>query len=334
MFYLKNKSTIKTIYNFKLTRKSCLIFFLLLTLIFVNSAFAIKITKVKHLFDITHNFSQPSDIAVSRKGLIYVVDGVNNKIKVFNQNGKFLFSFGKGGKRKGEFRFPLGIDIDRAGKVYIADSGNQRIQIFSPAGSFLTQINIPSKNDNPADPTDVVVNDEKNLCYIIDNNNHYVLVYDISTLEFKMEFGEAGTEKRQFRYPFFVAKDKDNYIYIVDVVNTRVQVFSQDGIFSSIIGGWGVEKGEFFRPKGVGVDKNNNVYVSDSYTGVIQVFERIGGFFEFKSAVGGSATGDSKIRAIKKFTTPVGIYIDNNNRLYVVEMFAEKVSVYSIEDTK
>jgi len=41
--------------------------------------------------------------------------------------------------------------------------------------------------------------------------------------------------------------------------------------------------------------------------------------------------GESGKDTLKRFKTPVGIYIDRQNRLYVVEMFAHRVSVYSIE---
>jgi streptogramin lyase len=112
-------------------------------------------------------------------------------------------------------------------------------------------------------------------------------------------------------------------LYVVDVINTRVQVLNSQGSFVAEIGGWGVEKGEFFRPKGVAVDKNNRVYVSDSYTGVIQVFESSG---EFYGALGDPATGK-----VKKFRTPMGLFVDHNNRLYVVETLANKVGVYQLE---
>ncbi len=298
-------------------------FFLVLSVVSVNPAYGIRLTNVIHLFDITHNFSQPSDVSVSKDGLIYVVDGVNNKIKVFNKNGKFVYSFGRKGLRNGEFRFPLGIDLDSAGRVYIADSGNHRVQILTPRGKFITQIKIPSKNRNLAEPTDVAVDESRNRCYVVDNNNHYILEYDLSTLQLTKTHGAPGPEEREFRFPFLMTLDKDKYLYIVDVVNTRVQVFNPDGLFVTIIGGWGVEKGLFFRPKGVAVDKNNRVYVSDGYMGVIQVFNSAGEFY--------SALGDPKTNTLKKFRSPTGIFIDDNNRLYVVEMFAEKVSVYSIK---
>jgi hypothetical protein len=56
---------------------------------------------------------------------------------------------------------------------------------------------------------------------------------------------------------------------------------------------------------------------------VIQVFTNKGEFH--------SALGNPEKNALKKFTNPMGLFIDSNNRLYVVEMFAERVSVYQIE---
>jgi DNA-binding beta-propeller fold protein YncE len=296
----------------------------LFSLLSVNPAYGIRLTNVKHLFDITYNFNEPSDISVSREGLIYVVDGVNNKIKVFNRDGKFAFSFGAKGSGNGEFLFPLGIDIDSSGRVYIADSGNHRVQIFSSRGEFITQIRIHPKDEHPSDPTDVAVDESGNRFYVVDNGNHYILAYSLSNLKLIGAYGSPGTEKLEFRYPFLIALDKEGYLYISDVINTRVQVLNSEGSFVTTIGGWGVKKGEFFRPKGIAVDRNNRIYVSDSYMGVIQVFSSHGDFY---SAVG-EPGGKGKV---KKFKTPVGIFIDNNNRLYVVEMFAEKVGVYSIE---
>jgi len=72
------------------------------------------------------------------------------------------------------------------------------------------------------------------------------------------------------------------------------------------------------------VDRDRRVYVSDGYMGVIQVFKPNG---EFDSVLRNSDKSE-----VKKFNTPVGIYIDNNSRLYVVEMFANRVGVYIIEN--
>lgn len=318
---LKISSTIRIIpgYHFFF-----LLFFVAVTWIMVKPALGIRQTNVRHLFDMTANLSAASDVCVSKDGRIYVVDGLNHKIRVFNHQGSSISFFGTKGSGNGEFRFPLGIDVDGSGKVYIADSGNHRVQIFKPDGSYIAEIKTPSKDGNPADPTDVVVDDSRNRCYIVDNDNHRILVYDLATLTLIDTYGSPGTDKRAFRYPFLITLNKQKYLYIVDVINTRVQVLNPDGLFVAFIGGWGVEKGEFFRPKGVAIDKEGRVFVSDSYMGIIQIFDSNG---EFHAVV-----GDPEQGAAKKFKTPTGLFIDNHNRLYVVEMLANKVSVYHIED--
>ncbi len=320
--YLPEKSAVRksvliTIFSF---------FFILNPLLHAESASGIRLTNVKHLFNISHHFNQPSDVSVSKAGLIYVLDGVNNKVKVFDQGGNHKFSFGRKGSSKGSFSFPLGIDIDDSGKVYVADSGNHRVQIFGPEGNYIDQVTVPAKNNNPSDPTDVVVNQRVNRLYVVDNNNHCFLIYDLSTLQLLGTYGSPGMERTEFRYPFLAAIDSDNHIYVTDVINTRVQEFTEHGKFVNIVGGWGVEKGEFFRPKGITVDSQNRVYVSDSYMGVIQVFKKNG---ELHSAIGDPETGK-----VRKFIKPMGIFVDDKNRLYVVEMFAERVGVYSIEENE
>ncbi len=300
---------------------------LLLVLGMAPPAIAIRLVTVKHLFDLTDQLRQPSDVAVSADGRIYVVDGVNNCIRMFDAQGRPAGSFGKAGSGRGAFAFPLGIALDGAGRVYVADSGNHRIQIFTPRGGFVAAIDAPpSEKGKPADPTDVAVDDRRRRCYVVDNDNHRILVYDLNTRRLKTTYGKPGTGKRNFRYPFLMALDREQYLYIVDVINTRVQVLNPKGLFVSFIGGWGVEKGEFFRPKGVAVDRDSRVYVSDSYMGVIQVFDSATS--EFYAAV-----GDAGKTAVKKFKTPVGLFIDHRNRLYVVEMFADRVGVYQIEGT-
>ena len=46
---------------------------------------------------------------------------------------------------------------------------------------------------------------------------------------------------------------------------------------------------------------------------------------EFYGALGDPATGK-----VQKFRTPMGLFVDKNNRLYVVETLANKVSVYKL----
>ena len=286
---------------------------------------AIQFTRAVKLFEIDQGLTTPSDVAVSDQGRIYIVDGVNHAVKVFSSNGKKLFSFGSQGIGNGQFQHPLGIDIDSSGTVYVADTGNHRIQIFSAQGKYIDKITIEAGGRHPADPTDVAVDESRRQCYAVDNDNHRIAVLDLSNKTVSRTYGTPGSGKLNFSYPFQIALDAEYYLYVVDVINTRVQVLNPQGLFVAYIGGWGVDVGEFFRPKGIAVAPDGRVFVSDSYTGVIQIFDADGNF--------SSAVGRADQTAIQRFKTPAGLWIDARNRLYVVEMLANKVSVYQLKES-
>ncbi len=121
-----------------------------------------------------------------------------------------------------------------------------------------------------------------------------------------------------------MAQNEYNEIFVVDVLNTRVQKFEPFGKFISSIGSWGLLQGELFRPKGVAIDRKNRVFITDSYTGAVQAFTDMGSF------IGVLCENDEK----KVFRTPVGIFIDRNDRLFVVEMRANKITVMKLSGEK
>jgi hypothetical protein len=85
-------------------------------------------------------FHFPTDAAVSGDGTIYVSDGYGNaRVHVFSPDGGLLFSWGKPGSDRGQFRTVHDVCFDHQGRVCIADRENSRIQIFSPDGEFIEE---------------------------------------------------------------------------------------------------------------------------------------------------------------------------------------------------
>ena len=312
-------------YKFRILLTIIIVIFMGFSLVVNAQDTSIPILSAKSLFTIQSGFSQPSDVVVGNNGKIYVLDGVNNKVKVFNKKGVLLSSFGGTGKGNGRFNSPLGIGIDAADRIYVADSGNHRVQIFNPDGKYLSQLSTDAnkKRIKPSDPTDVVVNSALKRCYVVDNDNHCILIYDLEKGVLLSTHGTMGMEKREFRFPFLLDINQEGNLHIVEVINTRVKVLDPEGNYLRTIGSWGVEKGEFYRPKGVAIDAKNRVFISDSYLGIIQVFDKEGDFL--------FVLGDGKDK-IMKFETPTGLFIDKNMRLYVVEMLADRVRVLHLQD--
>lgn len=115
-------------------------------------------------------FNLPRDVAIGKDGRIYVVDGGNFRVQIFDRNGKYLKSFGAVGKQLGNFARPKEIAADREGNVYVADTAFGNIQIFNAEGELLMFIGDRSEQDQPAGymlPSGVAV-DEDGRIYFVD----------------------------------------------------------------------------------------------------------------------------------------------------------------------
>ena len=288
---------------------------------FVIADSSIPLKQIKHLFTIkgdkANPLSLPSDVSVDENGNIYIVDSGNHRIAVFDDAGGFISNIAKKGQKQGELSNPVGIDSD-GNNIYIADKDNHRIQVFNKDGVIKKNITL-RQGDKLIRPVDISVNKKLKLLYITGNNNHKVMVYDYSG-KLLHQWGGQGTNRGEFRYPATISLFNNN-VFVVDVLNSRVQIFNAKGELQAIAGEWGILPGQLFRPKGVALDKKGNIYVSDSYMEMIQVF-----------------SSDTRFRYVLakngkpyKFTSPAGITIDKQNRLYICEMLKNRVSVYSLE---
>lgn len=287
---------------------------------FVAAATAIPTKNIEYLFSIKGHGSKPlslpSDVAVADDGNIYIVDSGNHRVAVFNEDGDSVSYISGKGSQQNEMMNPLGIDV-AGNNIFVADKDNHRIQVFDTNGSYKDSISI-REGGELIRPVDIAVNTDSRLIYVTGNNNHKVMAYDY-TGNLLRQWGGEGTNNGELRFPATISL-YDKKIYVVDVLNSRVQVFNSQGELETIVGEWGVLPGQLFRPKGVAHDTKGNVYVGDSYLGVIQVFSTD---TRFQYVLG-------KADAPYKFTSPAGIAIDKHNRLYVCEMLGNKVSVFQL----
>lgn len=87
--------------------------------------------------------------------------------------------------------------------------------------------------------------------------------------------GKRGSPAGQFQYPYQIVADTQRFLYVVDALNARIQVFNDLGRPFSQIGRFGLQSGELFRPSGLAMDAGRELlFISDAYLGTIQVFHR------------------------------------------------------------
>ena len=83
-------------------------------------------------------FNQPRGLAFNNNKLLYVVDGYNNRVQVFQQDDKFAFSFDDS---LGQFQCPVRIAIDPNNNVLVTDRDANCIHLFTHNGQFIQTIN-------------------------------------------------------------------------------------------------------------------------------------------------------------------------------------------------
>lgn len=80
--------------------------------------------------------------AVAEDGSIFIVDGANRQVSVFDSNGNFVRRFGRRGRGPGEFEFPYRIRVTEA-EVYVYDRSIHRINVYDLAGNFVRDGLVP-----------------------------------------------------------------------------------------------------------------------------------------------------------------------------------------------
>ena len=138
-----------------------------------------------HLFDIGKRgsgpgeFNLPRDVAIGVGGRLYVVDGGNFRVVIFDKDGKYLSSFGSVGKQYGQFARPKEVAVDREGNVYVVDTAFGNFQIFNPDGELLLFVGDRSERDAPGKymlPSGIAV-DEDGRVYMVDQWFRKIDVY-------------------------------------------------------------------------------------------------------------------------------------------------------------
>ena len=76
------------------------------------------------------NLDFAHDAAVDANGVVYVSDGKQNQIQVYDPAGNLLGSWGAFGREPGNFIEPDALALDGLGNLYVVDFANQRIQKF------------------------------------------------------------------------------------------------------------------------------------------------------------------------------------------------------------
>jgi sugar lactone lactonase YvrE len=282
---------------------------------------------------------------------------------------------------------PEAVATDSSGNLYVSDLGNNRVleynapfsqgkvqgftanRVYGQAGSFTTPTcNLGGLAANGANtlcnPRGLALDTHSNL-YVADQGNCRVLEYPSgSTMAVKV-FGQgttgtslttnncsnsAGVSASTLYWPYGVATDASNNVYIADFQNNRVLkfnettnppsnfsaniVFGQSGSFATSSANLGANG--LYKPHKLVVDSHSNLYVSDSGN------DRI---LEYKTPTTVDTTADTVFGQVGNFSArvcnfnnagpngnslcgPVGVALDSAQDLLVGDFTNNRVLKY------
>jgi DNA-binding beta-propeller fold protein YncE len=170
----------------------------------------------------SRRLNQPNDVAFSRTGEIFIVQGHtpgaggDPRVLKFDKNGAFIKSWGGKGKEAGKFEVAHGIAIDPKGQLWIADRENQRIQIFDGDGTFVREMKYAGV------PCALDIGDQ--YIYMVNGFAGQVLRLDLNGRVLAAT-GKPGKGVGEFGEAHFIAVSPKGEIYVADSVNGPVQKF-------------------------------------------------------------------------------------------------------------
>ncbi len=196
-------------------------------------------------------------------------------VRAFDPDGKFVKGFGyKDFPRNARMR---GIAVERkTGHVYIANTYANQIHKFTLDGVPVWTVG--TKGAGPAQlssPGGMDIDRRNGELYVIDAGNHRVKVLSPEDGSVLRTWGEKGTGDGQFKLHEFssLAVDEKGYVFVVDTLNNRIQVFDTAGKFITKFGEKGFGgTGRYTSPNCVEVRKGK-LYVADSSGHEIEIYK-------------------------------------------------------------
>lgn len=209
-------------------------------------------------------------------------------------------------------------------RVYVADSEGQRVAVFDLAAGPSAELGfIPITPDSleqtlPRDPQPTAVGALPDGSLLVADAANGRIWHITADGTFLGEFPGGGERERsELTAPVGLTVEGTS-VFVTDVGDQRVKVYSLSGAFQRQFGGEGFRPGLFSFPNAVAADRDGLVYVADSNNKRVQIM----------------GAGESVVTVIDRTDTeeglvlPRGLAFDRFGRLHVVDTFSQAVFVY------
>jgi sugar lactone lactonase YvrE len=292
-------------------------------------------------------FNLPTNLAFDPAGNLYVADTSDSRIRkitpsgtisTFAGNGITGYSGDGGPAKKASLYFPYGVAPDSKGNVFIADSSNSAIRKVDKSGTITTLSTLPSYGIPQSMATDPAGN-----LYVADSTNCVIWRFApdgarsiVAGVETYCGFNSDGIPATQafLGYPFGVAVDPADNLYIGDTYNNRVRMVDTSGIIHTVAGtggacGFGGDGGHATSamicfPVGVAVDVKGNFYFVDGNNDRVRIVSSTG-TIETLAGTGNPFYNGNGLPALKTNMCPYSVAVSPAGDVYLADACSYRV---------
>ena len=188
------------------------------------------------------SFIEVPAVAVDPQGCVYLFQRGEHPVLVFDSSGEWLRSWGDG-----QFNRPHGMTIAPDGVVWCVDDFDHTVKKFSPSGELLLTL---GTSGQPSDtgatttdyrtiarsgapfnfPTNVAIGAAGEI-YVADGYGNACVHKFSSAGDLLLSWGAPGGGAGEFRVPHGIAVDNDGLVWVCDRENSRLQRFTDQGVF-------------------------------------------------------------------------------------------------------
>jgi len=231
---------------------------------------------------------------------------------------RHAMNIGGEGVGEGQFKYVEDFAFSKDGHLMATDASHACVQVFDKtSGKFIARFGGHGEEAGSLEKPEGIAVDAGGNVFVADYTTGYVKKYDPS-FKWLKTFGGYGAGPGETKQTEFM-DIRDGKLYVPDIGNNRVNVFSLDGKPLFQFGGPGTEPGRFNAPEAAKFSSEGKLYVSDLKNDRIQVFDPQGKFL-FAFGKRGAAAGE--------FKAPSGIAFDRDDNLYVNEIGNSRVQVF------
>ncbi|MCE7947347.1 MAG: TIGR03663 family protein [Chloroflexi bacterium CFX4] len=192
-------------------------------------------------------FYGPRDIKVDSRRRVYVADTGNKRVRVYDQEGNWLYDIGQRGTELGALFEPVGLAInERTNEIFVASTWNKRVDVFTLEGQYVRSWEImgwygTTPSQDSGNRPYLALDPSGNYLFVTDPDVGRVLVYDTLGNP-ALAFGRLGAapfvQLNQFGVLGGIAFDGQGRLFLSDAGGGRLLRFGQNAfpglMFSAI----------------------------------------------------------------------------------------------------